>query len=155
MKGRDASKPLAYVSNRDKATRVGDFSRCGTGLLSLWPAPLAIIATKTVAVPSYVTTLDALLLVCPDAASRQLVEIADFPIACTSANLSGKPSIVTIESAMETFGQQVDLIVDGGESLYGVNGTIIDCSSFPPTVIRAGALSLEELQEVEPTLMQG
>lgn len=45
---------------------------------------------------------------------RELVETTG-PLATTSANLAGEPTVVNIEQAKLIFGDKVDLYVDGGE----------------------------------------
>jgi len=70
------------------------------------------------------------------------------PIVGTSANLSGKPSSLTIEEVCSQFGDKVDLVIDGGRCPGGRESTIIDVTGEVPVVLREGAISREELKRV-------
>jgi L-threonylcarbamoyladenylate synthase len=70
------------------------------------------------------------------------------PVLGTSANLSGRPSALTADEVNIQFGEQVDLVVDGGRSYGGRESTIVDVSGDVPVVLREGALSLSELERV-------
>ncbi len=59
----------------------------------------------------------------------------DFPITCTSANLSGQPSP---RSASEV-NVAADLVIDGGPCPLGLESTVIDLSSDCPRVLRKGS----------------
>ncbi len=59
----------------------------------------------------------------------------DFPVTCTSANISGRPSPRTV-SEVEI---EADLVIDGGPSRARAASTIIDLSSDVPRVLREGA----------------
>ena len=42
----------------------------------------------------------------------------------------------------------MDLIIDGGPSLVGIESTIIDCTKSLPTVLRSGAITYEMITEI-------
>ncbi len=153
LKGRDAGKPLGFLTSPARAGEVCDLDERMRQLVQLWPGPLSIIGTKRPIVPSYITTLPSILLVCPDKFSIELVEAAPFRIACTSANLSGAPAITTFADAFETFRESDVLIIDGGPSRHGANGTIINIQGQVPTVLRLGPYPVEELQTLLPDLV--
>jgi L-threonylcarbamoyladenylate synthase len=70
------------------------------------------------------------------------------PIAAPSANISGRPSPTTgFHVMMDMFGR-VDAIIDAGETLYGVESTIIDTTSKPYKLLRPGAMPIEKIAEV-------
>ena len=75
------------------------------------------------------------------------------PIVGTSANLSGQPSALTAEEVRAQLGDQVDMIIDGGRCPGGRESTIIDLSGERPLILRQGPISIEELQEVCPSLV--
>ena len=43
---------------------------------------------------------------------------------------------------------RVDLIIDGGETLFGVESTIIDLTVKPPRLLRPGPIPVEDLERV-------
>ena len=74
------------------------------------------------------------------------------PMAVSSANRSGRPPAVTIEEAIEQLGDAVAIYLDGGEAQDNVPSTIVDVTGEVPRVLRSGAVSIELLREVEPTI---
>jgi tRNA threonylcarbamoyl adenosine modification protein (Sua5/YciO/YrdC/YwlC family) len=74
------------------------------------------------------------------------------PLAVSSANVSGSPPAVTCEQAREQLGDAVSVYLDGGASGEPVPSTIIDCTVDPPRLLRAGALSVEDLRSEVPDL---
>jgi L-threonylcarbamoyladenylate synthase len=154
LKGRDEAKPLGFMTNREQAERWGVFQDQAREVLEYWPCGLTVIVPKDPSVPDYITKgYNSILLSCPDNTCAALVAQADFPIACTSANKSGEVAVSSCAEAVEIFGGQVPLIIDGGESLRKSAGTIIDFSRTPPTVLRIGAFSLETLRQALPNMV--
>jgi len=70
------------------------------------------------------------------------------PVVGTSANLSGKPSALAAGEVYSQFGDNIDLVIDGGRCPGGRESTIIDVTGKVPVVLREGAISMEELQQV-------
>ncbi|MEA1958967.1 MAG: L-threonylcarbamoyladenylate synthase [Chloroflexota bacterium] len=70
------------------------------------------------------------------------------PITGTSANISGEPSPVNAEEAYKQLRRRVDMIIDGGQCAGGVASTVLDITTDPPTLIREGAIKLEDLSRV-------
>lgn len=79
------------------------------------------------------------------------VALADglgMPIVGTSANLSGKPSVLTADEVYSQFGEKIDLVIDGGRCPGGRESTIVDVTGETPVILREGAISKEELKQV-------
>ncbi len=70
------------------------------------------------------------------------------PIVGTSANLSGKPSPLTASEVYSQLGDKVDLIIDGGKCLGGKESTVVDVTGETPVLLREGAISRDELEQV-------
>ncbi|MFC1974256.1 L-threonylcarbamoyladenylate synthase [Chloroflexota bacterium] len=70
------------------------------------------------------------------------------PLIGTSANLSGGSSPTTAQEVYEQLGQEVDFIIDGGKCPGGIESTIIDISSETPVIIREGAISRQDIEDV-------
>ena len=93
------------------------------------------------------------------------------PLAVSSANKTGQEAAATAQAAMDSLGEDVTVIIDGGprpkphESEPNEDGvtvvterepapsTILDCTSFPYVVVREGAIPVEELREVIPSIL--
>ncbi len=74
---------------------------------------------------------------------RQLIDICG-PIVSTSATISGsKDSPVEIKDIPNSIKENIDLIVDWGRPLPGINSTIIDASGNGPKLVREGSVKLE------------
>lgn len=70
------------------------------------------------------------------------------PIAAPSANLAKHISPTTALHAYEDLNGRVPLVLDGGECSVGIESTIIDLTGEKPTVLRPGAITVEELTKV-------
>jgi tRNA A37 threonylcarbamoyladenosine synthetase subunit TsaC/SUA5/YrdC len=74
------------------------------------------------------------------------------PLAVSSANRSGHPPPATMLDARLQLGASVAVYLDGGPSGETVPSTIVDVTAERPRVLRAGAVDLERLREVEPDI---
>ncbi|MBA2494106.1 MAG: Sua5/YciO/YrdC/YwlC family protein, partial [Acidobacteria bacterium] len=66
------------------------------------------------------------------------------------ANLSGKPSPTTWQAVFEDLSGRINCILQGTETEIGLESTVLDCTSEIPLVLRSGAITLEQLQKIEP-----
>ncbi|MDP2920107.1 MAG: L-threonylcarbamoyladenylate synthase [Dehalococcoidia bacterium] len=119
------------------------------------PGALTLVLLKSPAVPDIITGGGKTIAVripdhpVPLALLRQLGE----PIIGTSANFSGKPPALTAEEVKSQLGDKVDMVIDGGRCPGGVESTVLDLTKKKPTVLRLGAVSLEQLQRTDPDIM--
>ena len=129
---------------------------------SFWPGPLTLILKKSKIVPLESTGgLDTVAIRCPDnAMTLELIERAGLPIAGPSANLSGSPSPTEASHVYHDLAGRIEGILDDGAVGIGVESTILDMSTDTPTLLRPGAITLEDLTEVlgekpeiDPTLL--
>ena len=70
------------------------------------------------------------------------------PMAVSSANITSMPPAVTAQQAYEQLGESVAVYLDGGEAPAGRPSTIVDLTGPAPVLLRAGAVSVEQLREV-------
>ena len=70
------------------------------------------------------------------------------PMAVTSANRTGEPAATTVTDAAVQLGPAVSVYLDGGPRTSQEPSTILDCTKADPVVLRAGAISVEQLREV-------
>ena len=71
------------------------------------------------------------------------------PLAVTSANISGQPSLSSADDVLNALQGRIDLLVDGGSCSGGVPSTVIDCTTHPIKILREGAISAAVLQSME------
>ena len=74
------------------------------------------------------------------------------PMAVSSANVSGSPPAASAEEARRQLGEDVAVYLDAGPSGDPVASTIVDCTVNPPRVLRAGAVSVDELRAELPDI---
>lgn len=67
------------------------------------------------------------------------------PLAVTSANLTGHAPATDVGAAISSFGDLVDLYLDGGPTPGPTPSTILDLAHGAPRAIRLGTLDLESL----------
>lgn len=70
------------------------------------------------------------------------------PMAVSSANLTGQPPATTAEAAREQLSYKVSVYLEAGECPNPVPSTIVDLTSDVPKVVRAGAITAEQIREV-------
>jgi L-threonylcarbamoyladenylate synthase len=59
------------------------------------------------------------------------------------------------EHVREEFGDEVKIILDGGDCKVGLESTIVSVVDDVPRVLRPGSISLSQLREVCPTIQAG
>src|SRR5438309_2312520 len=74
------------------------------------------------------------------------------PMAVSSANLTGHPSPQDCDAAERMLGDSVSVYLDGGPTPAAVPSSIVDVTGKVPVLLRAGALTAEQLREVVPDL---
>ena len=80
--------------------------------------------------------------------AHELIRAAGTPLVAPSANISGLPSPTTWQAVLEDLNGRIDCILKGEPTEIGLESTVVDCTGNVPVLLRAGAVSLEELREV-------
>lgn len=113
-----------------------------------WPGPLTMIFKRKPCVPDVVTAgLDTVAIRMPSSpVMRAVIRQAGVPIAAPSANRSGKPSPTTAKHVLDDLDGRIDLILDGGACDIGLESTIVNPVSDPPTLLRPGGVTLEQIR---------
>jgi L-threonylcarbamoyladenylate synthase len=106
--------------------------------------------TKSAAIPDLVTAGGATVGVrWPSHPFIQaVIRECGFPLAAPSANLSNEISPTSAEHVRKQLGDQLNLIVDGGQSQVGIESTVVDLTARPPHVLRPGMIHEESLGAV-------
>ena len=129
---------------------------------AFWPGPLTLVLPKSDLVPKESTGgLETVALRSPEnALTLSLIRACGFPIAGPSANLSGRPSPTEASHVLEDLGGRIEGILEDGAVGIGVESTIVDLSEDCPTLLRPGAITIEDLEAVlgekvaiDPTLL--
>lgn len=156
-KGRPADNPL--IVHLADAAMIGLVARrvprsAERMIEHFFPGPLTVIVPRAAAVPDAVTAgLDTVGIRQPDhPVASAFLRACAVPVAAPSANRSGRPSPTTWQAARDEVGGRVDCILTGGASAVGLESTVVDCSSGRPVILRQGAVSVEALRAVCPTI---
>jgi L-threonylcarbamoyladenylate synthase len=152
---------IAKIRPRDKAipillARADDLSLVAERVMEaawllaerFWPGGLTLVLPKKASVPDVVSAGGPTVAVrVPDhPVSLALMAALGAPLAATSANLSGHPSPVTAVEVQAELGGRIELILDGGRCPGGVPSTVLDLTTDPLTILRAGAIAVEEIK---------
>jgi len=152
-KGRPADNPLiVHIAEKKEIYRLArEVPKKVEKLINkFWPGPLTIIFKKSKIVPDIITGgLDTIAIRMPsNKIALALIKEAKMPIAAPSANFFGKPSPTAAKHVIQDLDGKIAAIIDGGETEIGVESSIIDLTTIPPTLLRPGGITLEELKKL-------
>jgi len=121
-----------------------------------WPGPMTLILKRSILAEDFITGGQPTVgLRVPDhvvalALLAAFERVGGKAIAAPSANRFGHVSPTSAEAVSEDLSKYLapaDLILDGGQSMVGVESTIIDCTSFAPRILRPGAITKELIEK--------
>jgi L-threonylcarbamoyladenylate synthase len=153
-RGRNMPPPVLVGSVRAAAALAESLGAFGQDLIDeFWPGPLTLVfrssptllwdlgetmGTVAVRMPLHPVTLDLLR--------------RTGPMAVSSANRHGLPAATTADEAQEQLGEAISVYLDGGPCADNVPSTILDLTGSVPKMLRAGALSVDDLRKVVPVI---
>lgn len=115
-----------------------------------WPGPLTVILQKKSIIPDIVTAgLTTVGVRMPShPVALNLIKALRNPIAAPSANPFGYMSPTKASHVAKMLKDRLPLILDGGDSVFGIESTIISYRDDRVHIHRHGAITIEELEEV-------
>lgn len=152
-KGRPSFNPLiAHVADLAAAERVGRFNADAAKLArAFWPGALTLVLPKAegCAVSDLATAgLDSVAVRLPaHGVAQDILKAFGKPVVAPSANLSGHVSPTSAAHVIADLDSRIDLVIDGGETLVGVESTIIACLD-EPLLLRPGGVARAEIERV-------
>ncbi|MBR4719901.1 MAG: threonylcarbamoyl-AMP synthase [Lachnospiraceae bacterium] len=152
-KGRPSDNPLIVHIYRmeDLYEVAADVSNDAIKLADkFWPGPLTMIFNKKAIVPGETTGgLDTVAVRMPDnSIASEFIKASGGFVAAPSANLSGRPSPTSAAHVIEDMDGRIDMIIDGGSSVIGLESTIVDMTGDVPMILRPGYISGEMVKDV-------
>lgn len=152
-KGRPSDNPLiVHIGSTEQLPQVvSEISDTARQLMdAFWPGPLTIILPKQAGIPENVTAgLSSVGVRIPaHPVALSLLKAANLPIAAPSANMSGRPSPTQARHVADDLSGKIAGILDGGIADIGLESTVIDCTSTPPTILRPGGVTRAEIEAV-------
>ncbi|HBM91294.1 MAG TPA: threonylcarbamoyl-AMP synthase [Rhodospirillaceae bacterium] len=151
-KGRPQFNPLiVHIADKKEAPDLVIWNKSAEKLAdTFWPGPLTLVLSRAPDSPIALLAsagLDTIAIRCPDhPIAQQLIEQTQRPLAAPSANASGKLSTTCAQHVQDSLGEDVSLILDGGPCPVGVESTVLDMTSKPPTLLRHGGVTKEQLE---------
>ena len=152
-KGRPSDNPLiVHITERKMLDAIVSEVSTQAELLmeKFWPGPMTLIFKKSALVP-YGTTggLDTVAVRMPShPVARAVIDAGGGYIAAPSANVSGRPSTTTAAHVIEDLSGRIEMILDGGQAVIGLESTIVDMSVEPPVILRPGAITKDMMEAV-------
>lgn len=149
-KGRPSFNPLiVHVATMAQAETLAHFDDDARALAqAFWPGPMSLVLPLRDGhgLSSLVTAgLDTVAIRMPaQALSRDLLALADCPVAAPSANPSGQISPTTAAHVLAGLSGRIDAVLDDGPCEVGVESTIV--ATNPVRLLRPGGLPVEALE---------
>lgn len=155
-KERDASDPLiVHIGSTGQLALVAAGVSPTARLLfdRFAPGPLTVVLPRAQAVaPSVSAGLATVAVRIPShPVAQALIAAAGVPIAAPSANRFTRTSATTAEHVLEDLDGRIDLVLDGGPANAGIESTVVSIEHNVVFVLRAGALTLEEIAAALPS----
>lgn len=116
-----------------------------------WPGPLTLVLKKKNIIPDIVTAgLDTVAIRMPsNPIALKLIKYSELPIAAPSANPFNYLSPTTANAVLESIGDKIDVILDGGKTQFGLESTIITINEENQIILlRPGALEIEKIEKL-------
>jgi len=156
-KGRPADHPLiVHLADFDAiggwAAEIPEYANRLAA--ACWPGPLTMLLPRGRRVTAAVTGgRDTVGLRVPShRLTNELLVAHGGGLAAPSANRYGKVSPTTAQHVYDDLSGHLDperdLILDGGPCQIGVESTIVDLTVEPPQILRAGAISIDDIERL-------
>ena len=152
-KGRPSDNPLiVHIADKEDLYQVAaEVSDTARKLIdAFWPGPLTMIFKKKSMVPDETTGgLPTVAVRMPsDPVAAAFIKASGGFVSAPSANVSGRPSTTMAEHVIEDLSGKIDMILDGGQAVIGLESSIVDVSVDPPVVLRPGVITKEMVEEI-------
>jgi L-threonylcarbamoyladenylate synthase len=150
IKGRSEQQAVPLIAGSvGQAREVARFTHLADRLAErFWPGPLTLVLAQALPLAEGIARQGTVAVRVPDhAIARALADGLAFPITSTSANRSGAPPSATAFEVIQTIGDRLAVIVDGGPTRGGPPSTIVDVTAASPRLVRAGAVPWDRVLE--------
>lgn len=155
IKRRPLTKPISVLVRNMNWVREIAFvpPKLEKVLEEIWPGATTVILPKKKVIPAIVTAKKKNVGIrIPDYAfTDKLLGKFGYPIAATSANISGEGTPVGIGEIIMAFGSEIwkpDLVLDAGVLPPSEPSTILDMTTIRPKITRVGPTKPEQLMRL-------
>lgn len=152
-KNRPSFNPLIiHLPNTQMVEKYVELSQLAKDLSNIfWPGPFTMVLPlkKNSGISTLITAgLETVAIRVPShPVAHTLLNEFNGPIAAPSANKSGQISPTTAQHVDQEFGDELELIIDGGPCDNGLESTIVKVVYDQLTILRPGNVTVEEIQE--------
>jgi L-threonylcarbamoyladenylate synthase len=149
-RGRDMPPPVLVSATTTLDALASDLPGWVEGLIEhFWPGPLTIVCRQQPSLRwDLGETRGTVAVRMPDDEVGLELLGRTGPLAVSSANVTGEPAATDADAAERMLGDSVEVVLDDGPSRGTTSSTILDCTGKRPRILRAGALTVEELAPV-------
>ena len=150
IKGRNFKNPISVIIGDANDVRglVEEIPEFALHLMQrFWPGALTIIFKASPDISPLLTagTGKIGIRLSSDPVATALAKNLGRPVTATSANLSGKHESASADEVIQGIGEQIDAVIDGGQTPGGSGSTIIDVTTDPPVILREGVIPRHKL----------
>jgi L-threonylcarbamoyladenylate synthase len=152
-KGRPANNPvIVHIAEAKQAEDLVTLWPETAALLAsrFWPGPLTLVLSQRPSIPDIVTAGGPTVAIRMPAhpVALALLRAVQVPIAAPSANRSTYLSPTRPEHVLSGLEGRIDLLVDAGPTLGGIESTVIDLTASLPRLLRPGLIAVADLEAV-------
>lgn len=152
-KGRPADNPLiCHIGDKEQIVDiVSEITPLAQKLIdSFMPGPITVLMKKSDSISDQTTAgLDTVGVRMPShPVANKFLRYCGVPVAAPSANLSGRPSPTGARSVLEDMDGYIYAVIDGGDSEFGLESTVVDCTGETPVILRPGAVTKADIDSV-------
>ena len=144
---------VLLCSNYKMAKKYAIFNKIADNLKkNFWPGPLTLILKKKSNLKiskKWVSKNNSIGLRIPDhSIPKKIINKCNFPIFCTSANISGKKSCRNVNDIVKNFKNKKITIINGGKTKFGIDSTIIDVTKDKINILRTGYINKKKIKKL-------
>lgn len=117
---------------------------------TFWPGPLTLILKKQPAISNLITAnQDTVAVRIPNhPVALALLNQLEFPLVAPSANPFTRISPTKAIHVEQYFKNQIDMVLEGGNCISGIESTIVGFDDDKVVIYRLGALAIDEIEKV-------
>ena len=151
LKKRPFYNPLIiHVNSIEMAKQIVEVNQLSKKVAEkFWPGPITLILPKRenkLIEDLSISGLDTVAIRIPNSeVFLKTIEKFKKPIAAPSANISGYITSTNANHVLDSFGKNIELIIDSGKSVFGLESTILDLTTEKPIIRRQGVITENEI----------
>ena len=151
-KKRDYSKPFTLMVN--DITKIKDIAYVSENeekvIKKFMPGPITLILKKKDCISNIVTAnSDTVGVRIPNhEIALSILKSVDYPLATSSANISGSVNNSNIEDIINDLENYVDIFIKGNISSNLLASTVVEIKNNEVNILRSGIISKENIEEV-------